>query len=262
MVCDWGFWPPNVKKFVNGLTQEIRQITKNEFVGLYVHGSLAMGGFNPDKSDVDSLVATKQGMTIDTKKTLARLFLNRSDSPFPVEISFLTEGQLRNWQHPCPFDFHFSEFWRERYQCDLDGCTYHFLNDRVGTDADLAAHITIINSKGICVEGKQIKEVFPVVTEADYKASIMNDFQECLQRIEEEPIYCILNLIRVYGYLKEGIISSKLDAGTWGQEILLADLSKTAKHATDLYMSHTKTYHFDADDLTCFKSYMEKMCVS
>ncbi|MEK3953803.1 MepB family protein [Psychrobacillus sp. FSL K6-1464] len=32
--------------------------------------------------------------------------------------------QLKNWRHPCSLDFHYSEFWRGKYQDDLSRDTY------------------------------------------------------------------------------------------------------------------------------------------
>lgn len=40
------------------LLEEVRAVLSEQFVGLYVHGSLASGGFQPGRSDVDSLVIT------------------------------------------------------------------------------------------------------------------------------------------------------------------------------------------------------------
>ena len=156
-----------------------------------------MGGFNPKSSDIDILVITKESMGSEVKRELIRLFLHVSNSPYPIEVSFLCEDQLRQWQHPCPFEFHYSDFWRERYTEELLNDTSHFVNSAVRTDADLAAHITIVYSRGICIEGAPIGEVFPLVPRSDYLSSILADYQECLVRLEEDPIYCSLNLIRV-----------------------------------------------------------------
>ena len=86
-----------------------------------------------------------------------------SNSPYPVEISFLNYEQLKTWQHHCPFEFHYSEFCRERIEYDLLSGTFKFMHGNIRTDADLAAHITIIKKRGICINGKPIREVFPLI---------------------------------------------------------------------------------------------------
>ncbi|MEI2358527.1 nucleotidyltransferase domain-containing protein, partial [Mesobacillus zeae] len=35
-----------------------KEMISEKFIGFYIHGSLAMGGFNPKSSDIDVLVVT------------------------------------------------------------------------------------------------------------------------------------------------------------------------------------------------------------
>ncbi|GGE35159.1 streptomycin 3''-adenylyltransferase [Pullulanibacillus camelliae] len=256
MTYQWRTCPSDVKHFVAHLQRGISEILYNEYVGFYLHGSLAMGGFNPLSSDIDVLVVTKTSLVVAIKRELAKFFLVCSHSPFPVEISFLNEEQLNNWQHPCPFDFHFSEFWRASYEKDLANGTYHVLNDARKTDADLAAHITVTRHRGIGLKGKPIDQVFPVIPRADYVASIVNDYQECLERIEEDPIYCSLNLIRVFWYLKEGVIASKQEAGNWGLLTFPEEMQRTVKKVVACYTKEREAYSFEKDELMALKNYI------
>lgn len=247
-----------IKEFILTLQKGVAEIIKDDWIGLYLHGSLAMGGFNPDRSDIDVLVVTEKRMTVETKRKLAKLFLMYSNSPFPVEVSFLNMNQLTEWQHPCPYDFHFSEFWRERYENDLVSGTYKYLNGDVNTDADLAAHIMITTTRGVCVKGRPIGEVFPLVPRSDYLSSILGDFKDCLTNIEEDPIYCTLNLIRVFWYLKEGVISSKLEAGNWGLLTFPKEMSMTINKVVECYSSEKVTYDFEKDELVLIKDYISE----
>lgn len=88
------------------------------------------------------------------------MILNYSNALYLIEISFLNTEQLMDWQHPCPFDIHYSEFWRERYENDLLYNSYKFINGDSNTDMDLVAQITITKHRGICLEGEPINEVF------------------------------------------------------------------------------------------------------
>ncbi|WP_164669789.1 aminoglycoside adenylyltransferase domain-containing protein [Virgibacillus doumboii] len=251
MTYNWKTCSSDIKDFVYHLLRETKEIIKKDFVGFYLHGSLAMGGLNPSRSDIDILVVTERSLTIETKKKLAQLFLTCSGNPFPVEISFLNEEQLTNWKHPSPFDFHFSEYWRERYEADLSNGTNKYINEKIRTDADLAAHITIINNRGVCIEGIPIVGVFPSVPQADYISSIMGDYRECLENIEGNPVYCTINLIRVYWYLKEGVISSKEEAGRWGLSSLPNELTLTVQKA----LNHC--YSFEKVQLQLIKNYID-----
>ncbi|TMW71174.1 aminoglycoside adenylyltransferase domain-containing protein [Alteribacter natronophilus] len=254
----WESCTPYVQSLVSTLQDEITKIINDNLLGFYLHGSLAMGGFNPKSSDIDILVLMEETITVDMKRQLAALLLKYSNSPYPIEISFLSEAQLKNWVHPCPFDFHYSEFWRERYEDDLLEDTYIYLNEDINTDADLAAHITILHEKGICLTGKPVHKVFPSIPRDDYISSIMSDFSDCLENIEVDPIYCILNLIRVFWYLKEGEISSKLEAGQWGLKALPQEYRTTIKKATDSYSSGNLHYQFKQGELAAVRNYISK----
>jgi predicted nucleotidyltransferase len=256
MGYDWKTCPSNIKDFIFNLQKGITENISGDFVGFYLHGSLAMGGFNPKSSDIDVLVITNKSMKVKEKRKLAQFFLYYSNSPYPIEISFLNTKQLKDWQHPCPFDFHFSEFWRKRYENDLLRGTYKFINEDSKTDTDLVAHITITNNRGICVEGEPIDEIFPSVPRSDYISSIVGDYQDCLENIEEDPIYCSLNLIRVFWYLKEGVISSKQEAGNWGLKTFPQKFRITVGKVVDYYANGKGANKFEKDELLMFRNYI------
>lgn len=252
----WRTCPSDLKDFTLKMKKGITEIINNDFLGFYLHGSLAMGGFNPKSSDIDVLVVTKNSVTVETKRKLAQFLLNCSNSPFPVEISFLTRDQLKSWQYPCPFDFHYSEFWRERYEDDLIRGASKYINGDINHDTDLAAHITIINYRGICVEGVPIDEISPSVPRSDYISSIMGDFQDCIENIEAHPIYCSLNLIRVYWYLKYGVIPSKQEAGNWGLKTFPQELRITISKVVDCYLNEKGNNKFEKNELLFIKNYI------
>lgn len=255
---DWKTCPPEIKDYVFHVQKGVSEIINNDVLGFYLHGSLAMGGFNPNRSDIDILVIAKKSMRVKEKRKLAQFFLSYSTSLFPIEISFLNIEQLRNWQHPCPFEFHYSEFWRKRYENELLNNTYEFLNEDLQTDGDLAAHITMMNHRGVCVKGEPIDEVFPLVPQSDYLSSILGDYRECFHNVEVEPIYCSLNLIRVLWYLKEGVISSKQEAGNWSLNTFPQEFNKTLNKIIDCYANRQDTHKFEKDELILLRNYISE----
>ncbi|KKI91100.1 hypothetical protein WQ54_16750 [Bacillus sp. SA1-12] len=256
MPYSWNNCPSDIKKFVYHLLSEMKDMLNEDLMGLYIHGSLAMGGFNPKRSDIDVLVVTDNSLAIETKRKLAQFCLTCSNDPYPLEISFLNKEQLKTWKHPCPFDFHYSEFWREPYEEDLAKETNKYVNGEMKTDPDLAAHITITIHRGICIEGKPIAEVFPMVPTSHYISSIMGDFQDCLESIEEDPIYCTLNLIRVFWYLKERMISSKQEAGNWGITSFPNEMSFTIQKVVTNYANEEDIYDFEKNELITIRNYL------
>lgn len=196
---------------INALLEQLR----DEVVGIYLHGSMAMGCFNPMTSDVDLLVVTRAGLSVQAKRSSVETLLLCSKRPFPIEISFLCLTDLHPWRHPAPFDLHYSETWRQQFQEDLSSGAWLRWNDQRRCDPDLAAHITVLRARGLCWYGQPITAIFPDIPRADYLVSIMGNVAEARDRIAEMPVYAVLNLCRVYRYLVDGAVNSKEESGDW-----------------------------------------------
>lgn len=246
----------NIERFLKDLTANIQRLVETPIIGVYLHGSLAMGGFNPSKSDIDLLVVTETSIGMKTKKNLAAFFLDQSSNPYPVEVSILNLSQLKEWKFPTPYDFHFSEYWRERFEQDAVLGTTACLDTAGKSDIDLAAHFMILNHRGICLEGRPIHDVFPAVPESDYLTSILDDYEDCLQKIFRDPIYSILNLIRVYWYLKEGKIASKQEAGEWGAVNFPGELASIVGKALKAYEGEELEGEFNENQLMEIRDYI------
>ena len=256
MSAAWKECPAEIKVFIFKLKERIKEFIDDNFVGFYLHGSLAMGGFNPKRSDIDVLVVTDKPIRLIEKRNLAQLFLDDSSSPYPIEISFLNKKQLMDWQHPCPFEFHYSEHWRKRYEADLFQGTPKYISEVIQTDPDLAAHVTITYHRGICIEGKPIDEVFPEVPLDDYLSSIMADYLTCLENIAEDPVYCAFNMLRVLWFLDEGVISSKQEAANWGQINLSKEFRMTIKKLAENDADGKDSWPFDEAELFLLRNYI------
>lgn len=246
----------SMENYLNKLKDAIKNITGENFIGIYIHGSLAIGGFNPDRSDVDLLVVVKHSLNISTQCELAKFMLANSNDPYPIEISFLTQTQLESWAHPSPYEFHFSEGWRQSFERELLTEQYEAINNDHKVDPDLAAHLTILTHRGICSEGPPIDDVFPVIPRAHYLSSILADYQDCLKNVETDPVYCVLNLIRVYWYVKEEVISSKLEAGEYGLTSFPQEYKETIRKVLESYKGN-RVKEFHKEELTRIRDYLQ-----
>jgi predicted nucleotidyltransferase len=256
----WANCPQTVRDQINGFTENIARVLGDNLTGIYLHGSLAMGCFNPARSDIDLLVITQQGMTPETLREVARIVLDYSGRPSQFELSFLRESYLFPWQYPTPFDFHFSEDWRDKTVAALAAPEWQLWSGNLPpTDPDLAAHITITRARGICIVGKPILDVFPTVPRTDYIDSIMGDFDFAREQIADNPVYAVLNFCRIYGYLREGRIDSKDEAGVWALDHLPAEYHTLITAALDTYR-HDRPHDFDPAALNTFANYIFAAC--
>ncbi|WP_313164954.1 aminoglycoside adenylyltransferase domain-containing protein [Sedimentibacter sp.] len=199
---------------VNQLLDKIKysysDILRENLVGIYLHGSLAMNCFNPLLSDIDFIVVVSYKPSDKELRELVNLMLELTDGPDKgFEMSVLTENDTKNFKYPTPFILHYSDKYKSKYISQTD----YICGD--STDVDLAAHITVIRERGICLTGKPIDEVFRPVPKKFYVDSIMNDVMDSKKEIIDNPIYYILNLCRILCFLISGKICSKKEGGEW-----------------------------------------------
>ncbi len=221
---------------VSQLVKEFQNQLEN-LIGIYLHGSLATGCFNPAKSDIDLLVITHHRLSAEAKKLLIETLLRISNSPHPLETSFLCFDDLRPWQYPTPFDLHYSEDWREKYESDLGPGEWQNWPIEEQRDSDLAAHITMTKARGICLLGEPVGQVFPDVPGEDFAASIASDLEWALKRLDKYPVYSVLNACRVHAYFKDGRVLSKTEGAEWALENMLAQFHPIITTALEAYRS-------------------------
>ena len=196
-----------------------RKILGDGLTGVYLHGSAAMGCYEPAKSDVD-LIAVTETAPDDKQK---RAFLDMTAALHKtaaggraghggIEMSVVRRAVCRPFVYPTPFETHFSAMHADAYERDPDG----YVQRMKGTDRDLAAHFTVILKRGRCLCGLPIKEVFGEVPAEAYLDSIRNDVAGAKEEIAENPAYFTLNLVRVLAYQTEGTVLSKREGGEWG----------------------------------------------
>lgn len=253
----WATCPEDVRSQVTALLEAFQNTLGANLTGVYLHGSLAMGCFNPARSDLDLLVVTEESMSLEQKRAIAETLLRLSRHPTPIEISFLSAADLIPWRYPTPFDLHYSEGWRERYEQALAGDDWQHWNDSRQTDADLAAHITITRARCICLLGQPIAQALPSVPRQDYIASIWEDFLWARARADDNPPYFILNACRVAAYLLDGRLCSKEEAGAWALNALPAEYHGLIAQALSLYRGK-ESAPFDTQSLEQFGADMQE----
>jgi streptomycin 3"-adenylyltransferase len=224
-----------IQSEVNTLTTEFQRLLKENLIGVYLHGSLALGGFKPERSDIDLLVVVGQKMAVEVKKEIVELLLRVSRFPRPVEISFLVEKDIFPYRNPLPYDLHYSEKWREQLQQDVRGEGWKHWDDQPKYDPDLVAHLTILHQNGIVLYGKPIAETLPVVPEHDFRNALLMDLRDAIKNPLHNPIHFVLNACRDEAYFREGTILSKDAGAEWALVNLPAQFHPLIEQSLALY---------------------------
>lgn len=213
-----------------------REVLGEQLTGVYLHGSMAMGCFHAEKSDIDLIVVVDGDITGAQKRTFMErvVELNGRAPAKGLEWSIVKREFCKPFVYPTPYELHFSpmhlNWFREKPE--------DYVKNMKGVDRDLAAHFTVLNRHGIVLYGEAIEDVFGEVPAGDYADSIFLDVENAGKDILRDPVYVTLNLCRVLAFLKSGMCLSKEEGGGWGLANVSAEYHGLIRLALDCYRSH------------------------
>ncbi len=252
-LSDW------MQDFLNDFTQFFRDAFAANLVGVYLHGSLAMGSFNPISSDVDLLVVVRDRLSRAEKNAVGQRLLALAEQapPHGLEMSIVTRASLTDFQYPTPYELHFSK----GNQAAFAEGTVEFADDL--TDPDLAAHFVITQARGLCLYGEPIETLFPDVPAACYLDSLAQDAEWSCQNILRSadsgtcavPVYAVLNFCRVLAFIDQGLITSKREGGQWALHALPSDYQPLIREALREYAISGTARPVDCQRLKAFAAY-------
>ena len=249
--------PRETRDLLARIVESQQRILGDNLIGVYLHGSLAMGCWSTECSDIDFIVVVKRALKISAKKAIIRDLLNISNDAPPkgLEMSVVLELHVSDFIYPTPFELHFSNEHQQRYIDDPD---YICGND---IDRDLAAHFTVIKNYGVCLWGRAIDETFGEVPEADYIDSLMYDLEDIDSLILRDPVYGVLNLCRVLCYLREKRIVSKAEGGKWACRNVRQEFVSLVERVTAIYTGEADAAELAEADLnqSCLRQFTRWM---
>ena len=200
------------------LLDGVREILGSRFVGLYLDGSLAIGCFAPDRSDIDFLVVTDNDLPDEMVARLAamhaRLF---TSSPWGAELegSYIPRRALRRFdradrQHP------YIDRGSSRLAVELH-------------DVDWVVHRHVLREHGVAVVGPELRTLIDPVSPDDLRDAVRELLQGwwapapgCRQQLDNPfyRSYAVLTMCRMLYTLRHGIVVSKPVAAQWAETAL------------------------------------------
>lgn len=237
--------PLNVKEQIKKVTDIWLKCMGESVIGIYIHGSISLNCFVEGMSDVDILIICNRRINRDERLLISKNIIEIDCKPSHLEMSAIWINDLKPWKHPTPCQFHYSDNWTEHYKNLLNGnIKESFIVDEDFCDADIACHAHLTNQSGICIYGRPIKDVFPIIPENDFWNSISNDIDEYDFQAYNSRYFAsnILILGRILSYKKEKKILSKYDSGIWA----LNHVSEKYKYIID---NAIKEWYFGEKDL-------------
>jgi Domain of unknown function (DUF4111) len=182
-------------------------------VGLYLHGSGALGDWSAVRSDVDLLGVVARPLARRAKRVIsARLHHPSLTCPAPagLDLSLVTAAVAADPPRRPPFELHLAT--GPSPQMHLGGPS--------AADPDLLLHFAVCRRAGVAVAGPDPAEVF---TEPPRAWLLEQAAAELRWAVRHGSLpYRVLNACRAWCYLEDDVLSSKVEAGRWARLRLAA----------------------------------------
>lgn len=251
--------PQSIKLLLKEFVTSFSHYLSDDLLGIYLHGSLAMGSYNPASSDIDLLVVVTQKLTPEQLTDIGTLMMKLSQkiTSHGFEMSIVTKDALTHFQYPTPYELHFSDSNKD----DFSQGKIRF--EEKMTDPDLAAHFVVTKERGICLYGVPISTLFPDVPKSIFLDSIMKDSEWSYKNLLKGsdsgtcrvPVYAVLNFCRILVYMEEGRITSKREGGEWALKNVPHTFNPLIKEALKEYMQSGSAQYVDCQVLKQFGQY-------
>lgn len=235
--------PQEIKSFLPPVILRIHSILNDNLVGVYLHGSLAMGSFQLGVSDLDLLFVVKEHLSSEEKSRIIDHLNETRQKEKSVEMSVLIEDVLQNPQYPMAVELRYD------YPDNI------FKNE---PDKEVLIHLYETKERGFCIWGKPVGKVFQKIPAKYYLFSILEDLKYTRKYLLKNPTYWILNACRITAFIKERSVLSKLEGGQWGIENLSEKYHNLIEQAMARYQKRVKTdqIHWEKEELRDFAKYM------
>jgi predicted nucleotidyltransferase len=213
----------------------VRGTLGHGLLGAYEHGSAVLGGMQPT-SDIDILVVSGRPATLAEKRRLVDGLMAIS-APFPppglercVEVTVVTQAQVRPWRYPPSFDLQYGEWLRSRFQRGDS------LALQAAVDADLTTLLTIVLLGDRPLLGPPPRELLDPVPVEDCLKAMVGDIDGFMEEFEDDTRNLLLTLARIWQTVVTGSIDRKDRAARWAQERLPPDRQQVMERARAMYL--------------------------
>ncbi|RJQ82040.1 DUF4111 domain-containing protein [Pseudonocardiaceae bacterium YIM PH 21723] len=184
----------------------------SRLIGVYLHGSAVLGGFDPRRSDIDILVVCADPLSASTRSAVIHE-LGEQRLPCPargLELSVVTRTAARNPTASPAYELHM---------------TTHPADTKAGPDPtghgdpDLVLHFAVCHQSGrLFGTGGVAAEVFAPVPGELVRGQLVAELRWAAEHAPAE--YTVLNACRAWKYTVDGTLVSKVDGGGWAMELV------------------------------------------
>jgi Aminoglycoside adenylyltransferase, C-terminal domain/Nucleotidyltransferase domain len=210
---------PDVNTILNDLLSRVKVILREQFLGMYLYGSLASGHFDYHSSDIDFLIVTHDELSDEGIIALQTMHkeLGALDTKWAIQLegSYIPRKALRRYDpnnatHP-----------------HIDRGNSNLLVEK--HDMDWLIQRYVLRRYGIVIESLSLQELIEPISKKQLQKAVLEwvDFW-CEPMIEDTThlvhdgsrSYVIMTLCRILYTLAKGTVVSKTEATDWAQNNL------------------------------------------
>lgn len=205
-----------------------------EVVGVYLHGSAALGRLRP-RSDLDILVVTDRPTTHGEKIRVADHLMtvsDREDDPrFArcLELTIVVQSDVRPWRYPPPIDFLYGEWLRARFERGK-------VEPESPTNPDLAIVLSSVLLANHPLIGPPPAAILDAVPQVDLRRAMTDELPSLLGDLDTDTRNVVLTLARIWTTLATGQIRGKDEAADWALARLPAEQRAVLARARAVYL--------------------------
>lgn len=229
---------PDVNALIDTLHQGARAALGHQFLGMYLHGSLAGGDFDPQRSDIDFAVVTRDGISpaqYDRLEAMhARIATGDLKWKQNYEGSYIPAAAIRRY---------------DPAQClhPVIRCDGSFGLNEHRSEWVIQRHV--LREHGIVVAGPLPETLIDPITSDDLRLATRRLLHEWWKPMLQRPVplqdseyqaYAVLTMCRALYTLQTGAVASKPWAAGWAKQNLgarwapLIDVARSWRHGVEL----------------------------
>lgn len=203
-----------IKNIVNDVSDKIEKLLGDNIVGIYLFGSLVLGDFDENFSDIDLMIVLKKGINKDEFEKIKDLqkYISEKYPRFGtdgVEMIFVSTETIKNYLDKETF---------------LTAIAPGNPLETIVCEPEFLIYFYIVRNYGKTILGTPKEEVFPIISKNDFvntsnKVALENipRWKEACKKTLHEQFYSVITLCRAL-YIKENkTYPSKLEAENWAK---------------------------------------------
>jgi len=206
---------PALEAYPAAVAAGLTRVLGPGLVGVYLHGSAALGGWSAERSDVDLLGVVVRPLDRRAKRVISARLNHPSlvcPAPAGLELSLVTAAVAADPPRRPPFELH----------VNTGPSPQTHLGGPAAADPDLLLHFAVCRRAGVAVAGPDPVEVFAEPPRAWLLERAAAELRWAVRH--GSFAYRVLTACRAWRYLEDDVLGAKVESGRWAR-VRLSDPS-------------------------------------